>query len=286
MAVLLGVVGIAWSVETRSIRVAESVGAERLAIYVRTIGSLSALLAVVVLGVWSVVRVETVAGVVRVDWERSGITLAASLMLPVMVGVLARFTLSLAGTSKSEQLVAFLGIVVFAAGIAAQLSVSPILAAMLTGVIVANLPGWHTSVFQRFIVQAEHVVAAIFALLAGVLMDPELSGRALALVGVLVLARILIKPLVLRGALRGEARGDEAGALPASSPLYLGPIRQHALAPALVVSVWLFRQDLVTRQVLAVVLLTGLVCELLVLGKGVAQRSAAVESETGEGGVA
>ena len=95
------------------------------------------------------------------------------------------------------------------------------------------------------------------------------------MIGMLVVARIVAKPLVLRVALTDEDKGDEGEAMPRWSPLFLGPIRQHALAPALVVSVWLFRQDLVIRQVLAVVLITGLVCELLVLARGAAKRSAA-----------
>ncbi len=277
--VVLGVVAVGWSVETRSIHVANTPGSQRLALYIRATGSLAAILAVLLLGVWSVVRVREDGGATQIDWDRSGLTLGCSVLLPVLVGVLARFTLSLAGSSRPEQLVAFLGIVVFAAGIAAQLAVSPILAAMLTGVIVANLPGWQTGVFQRFIVQAEHVVAAVFALLAGVLMDPILGAGGFVLIGVLVFARILVKPVILRTALAGEARGEDGEALPRVSALCLGPIRQHALGPALVVSVWLFRQDLVMRQVLAIAVITGVVCEVLVLWRGAARRSAIAEAE-------
>ena len=136
--------------ETRSIHISDTAGSQRLALYVRTMGSLGGMLGVMLLGLWSVVRLEVAEGILRIDWESSGLTLAASVMLPVLLGVLARFTLSLAGSSRPEQLVAFLGMVVFAAGIAAQLTVSPILAAMFTGVFVANLPGWEAGIFQRF----------------------------------------------------------------------------------------------------------------------------------------
>ena len=182
-------------------------------------------------------------------------------VLAVLVALRGRFAIGLAGKDRGHQLVGVLGIVVFVAGIATQLDLPPVFAAMLTGIILVNLKGNSIEGFEKFIVKAEFTVATMFALLAGILLDPRIGLPGLALALVIALARILVKPAFTRWAAR---RSDEQEPrLPADSPLYLGAARQHPIFLALAVSVVLLEPSAFNARLLTIVILSGLLCELL-----------------------
>ena len=165
---------------------------------------------------------------------------------------------------RAETLVVFLGVVALAAGISGSLGVTPLLPAMITGATLANLRAHQasaeTAVFGRFILQAEHVVATLFALLAGVLLDPRLPLAALGVAGVVFLARALTKP-TLYAALTAEIPSDADSR--SRSAARRAPIRQSPVAMALAVSLFILSPDPASQRLLTIVVIVGVVSDLL-----------------------
>ena len=259
---LLTAGSIGWSMETRSLRMANATETDaRLDTLIRATGALGGVLAVTVLGLGYKIVTRDADGAFVFDLTGAIGRAALIGVLAVLVALLGRFAIGLAGKDRGHQLVVFLGIVVFVAGIATQLDLPPVFAAMLTGVILVNLKGNTIEGFEKFIVKAEFTVATIFALLAGILLDPRIGLPGLALALVIALARILVKPAFTRWAAR---RSDEQEPrLPADSPLYLGAARQHPIFLALAVSVVLLEPSAFNARLLTIVILSGLLCELL-----------------------
>jgi Kef-type K+ transport system membrane component KefB len=173
-----------------------------------------------------------------------------------MLGVGGRFMLRRAERSRPEALAVFIGIVALSAGVAADLRFSPLLGSMLVGLVASNLAGPRVRDFERFILGAEHTVALMFFLLAGVLLEPTIGlwGAALALL--LVALRLMLKPLVMSYSLAIHA--DE---LPLRSALYAATIRQSPVAIAIAVGVVLAEASMFNRQILTIVVLSGLISE-------------------------
>lgn len=275
---LLTAGAIGWSMETRSLRMATATDTdERLDTLIRATGALGAVLAVTLLGLGYKIATRNSDGEFAFDLTdtlgRAALVGAASLLL----GVLGRYAIRIAGKDRGHQLVVFLGIVVFIAGIATQLDLPPVFAAMLTGIILANLPGSQITNFENFIVKAEFTVATLFALLAGILLDPQIGLHGLGIAFVIALARILIKPVFTRWVARRVH--EPAQPLPASSPLYLGSVRPNPIAIALAVSVVLLEPSTFNTRLLTIVILSGLLCELIpiILGRS-SSRSARSEA--------
>lgn len=283
-AVLLSAGAIGWSMETRSQRVTGKTElGDKLALVVRYGGALSAVVAIAAYGIADkfVVRVEQEA---RFD---VGFALAAAgltVLLAVIAAIIGRFALSLAGSDRGQQLAVFLALVTFVAGIAAQTDLSPLFAAMLTGVVLTNLPSEHLDRFQRFILRAEHAVAVFFALLAGLLINPLLHPYAVLLAVAIAVFRWLGKPAAAKLGLRRERLG-EPPELPPKSTLYVAAARQSPIAMAMAVALVADEWSEFHRQMLAVVLLIGLLSEIFPLigsvGRRQAVSSGAVESPAG-----
>jgi hypothetical protein len=151
---------------------------------------------------------------------------------------------------------------------------------MITGATLANLRTSgpsdsvaNTAVFGRFILQAEHVVATIFALLAGVLLDPRVLLPGAAIVAALVLVRMLIKPAVfVMVDSSNNADGDSTRLLARTAS-----IRQSPVAVALAVSLVVLASVEDAQRLLTIVVLVGIACDLLAT-IAVRRRSAAENS--------
>jgi len=251
-----------WLLETRSLGAGSSPASARLSMYVRGSGALCAMAAVLGYGLLAHASVRGADGVVVFDWGNAVVKASVAILLAVMAGVIGRFALRLAGGDRSELLLVFLGLVALVAGSATALGYSPMLASAFAGAVIANLAGQALRRFERFILQAEYVVATLFSILAGMLLDVRIglagAGLALALAG----ARYLFKSPVFTWAARHQwdkPSDDPAkdAALPDNSTLYLAPIRQAPLAIALGVALVMSEASPMARRMLGVIVLTG-----------------------------
>jgi hypothetical protein len=261
--VLLTAASFGWLLETRSLRASSSPASARLALCVRGSGALCAMVAVLLYGLLAHASVRGQDNVMAFDWGDTGVKAAVTVLLAVMAGVIGRFALRLAGGNRSELLVIFIGLGALVAGAATSLGYSPMLASALVGAVIANLAGPALRRFERFIFQAEFVVASLFSILAGMLLDVRIGFGGVALAGALAGARYFFKsPAFSYGArIRWSSTDQDKGTptrLPDTSPLYLAPIRQAPLAIALGVALVIAEFSPMSRKLLGVIVLTGL----------------------------
>ncbi|MEM1166642.1 MAG: cation:proton antiporter [Planctomycetota bacterium] len=275
--VLIASTAVAWSMETRSVRPAgESNAVQRASLAIRAGGALGAVAAIAAFGIGAALTRRLDDGIVRFDVPAAGVRLALTAVLAIALGIFGRYFLRVAGKQREHELVVFLGVVVFAAGVSAQLGLSPMLGAMLTGAVIANLGSTDLRAFERFVLKAEHTVAVFFSVLAGVLLEPRIGAGGLALVGAIVAARLIVKPLVSRAGYT-LAEDDDDGPVSERPQrglvgLRLACARQSPIAVALAVGLVLAEPSAFNQKLLAVVAFAGLACELLVLGVAAAER--------------
>jgi Kef-type K+ transport system membrane component KefB len=226
-------------------------------------------------------------GTMRVHLLQGAIRIGVCLALALAASYLIREGLRLAGRDRDHQLVVFLGVVALVAGVAMQFGAPTIFAAMLVGVVVANMQGVDLRQFERFILKAEHVIAAMFALLAGVLLDVRIGAPEIALALAIAAARLLFKPAHFRWwARRSDAQtpGVEAAPLPSDSALYVGPVRQSPLAVALAVSFVLMEdRSALSTRLLTIIAIAGFLSDLLPLSASIARHGLRRRSSQGEG---
>jgi Kef-type K+ transport system membrane component KefB len=145
------------------------------------------------------------------------------------------------------------------AGAGAAVDASPMTGAFLLGLVVANLRGGPMRRLERLVSESEPAVAAIFFMLAGVMLGGVGGRWPWALAGGLVVARLLIKPLVAWWAM-GE-RWREPGA----RRLRAGTVRQAPIAIALAVSMVQVHDTRTERGVLLGLVLVGFASGLMPL---------------------
>jgi len=287
MALLIAA-GVGWTMETRSLGGGASPDAGRIAFVIRGAGGVGAILAVAFFGLLAALPHLEPDGTLTLDWLNLGIKLLAAAGLAFALGVIARFGISIAGRDRSQLLVVFLGVVALVAGLAADLGLSVLFVAMLTGVVVTNLAGRETRRFERFIVEAEHVFAVLFAMLAGVLMDVAIGWWGLGLAVTIAATRLALKPVAFGLAARGELPSQRQ----ATALQRLAVVRQSPVAIALAVGLIFAQGGVIDRQLLSVVVVAGLIAEapplVAVLLGGVRDRveGAALSGAAGEGGAA
>lgn len=273
----IAVCSIGWSMETRSLLHAESPEAHASAMLVRVSGALGALAAI---GALTVFDASTGAGPAapRVHPALAAvIALALPALIAACVGLLGREALSQAGGSSADQLTVFLGIVALSAGAAAQLGLAALVAAAMTGVVLANISNRQTLSFERFILRAEHTVATLFALVAGVLLDPNIGLGGVALACAVAGARVLVKPALARRALRA---GLPQGA--AHAPTMIGPARQSPVALAIAVALLLEAPSPLLARTLAIVVLAGVLSDIAAYALSRPRRPGALQTTVGE----
>jgi len=152
-----------------------------------------------------------------------------------------------------------IALVAFTAGIASQLGLSPLLVSMLTGCVIANLKGTDLRLFERFILQAEPIVGAVFGLLAGMLLNIHIGLAELGIAGGIVALRVIVKPIlwtVFRDKNTSISKGWEG----------VAPVRQARIAIALGVSFYLVLPGEFAERLLTIVVLAGLMCDFVALG--------------------
>ncbi len=268
-ASIISACGVGWSMETRSLRHSDSPESARLALFVRAAGGLAAAFALAWLGVASKIAVR-LHSEAEIGGAGSGLLLiVVAMVASVAVGLLGGVALRRAGKSRADLLAVFLGVVALSAGLAADLRFSPLLASMIVGAVLVNLAGEPLRSFQRFIMEAEHVVAVVFSLIAGAMLTTRIELAAVILAIGLVAARLITKPVIFRigaGAAGGSEGGDggvDVSALPSNSPLFAAPIRQSPVALAIAVSAVIVTPE--AAPLLTIVVIVGVLSEALPL---------------------
>lgn len=244
IASLVGSACIGWSGELRSLRGLDT-RAPQVAAWIQAGAGLGSALSIIACdlittsprGSQGLLAVLAIAG-------------AAALSLRAVLGPQSghdgRLTLSLLATLATV------------AGAGAAMDASPMTGAFLLGLAVAQLRGGPMRRLERLVSESEPAVAAIFFMLAGVMLAG--GGRwPWTLAAALLIARLLLKPLVARWALRERWR--EPGAL----RLRRGTVRQAPIAIALAVSAVQVHDTLAERGVLLTLVLVGLASGLLPL---------------------
>lgn len=249
---------VGWAPETRSIQVAHTPRANRLAVLVQSGAGLSAMLAITIFGLTFGLTGRDETGHMQLYPGRAAIELLIAIVAAILLGVGGRFMLRRADRSRPDMLAVFIGLVAISAGVAADLWFSVLMGSMLVGVVVANLAGRRLRDFERFILGAEHAVALVFFVLAGVLMEPAIGPWGAVMVMALVGVRLIVKPLAMSRTLAAHA-----AELPQRSALYTAPVRQSPIAIAIAVGLVLSEASAFNQRLLTIVVLTGLCSELL-----------------------
>lgn len=255
---LLVTAGIGWAAETRSLGELRSPAAMHLAVLVQAGAGLAAIVAVLIHGLLMILPTRSAGGEVVFSWSTGGLRLLASTMLAVAVGFIGRYLLQQAGRERRELFVVYIAMIAIISGIASELGVSPLFAAMMCGIVITNLGGQKLREFDRFVLRGEQPVAILFALLAGVLIDPRLGVWGWVLIAALTAVRLTLKAPLMRWSLSAYQPQ-----LPRLSPLYRAPLRQSLVAMALGVAVVLNEASVMNRELLTVVLVVGALSELL-----------------------
>ncbi|MEM8835524.1 MAG: hypothetical protein AAGD00_06870 [Planctomycetota bacterium] len=252
---------LGWSVETRSL------GAHfdrRPIVLVRAAGALAGGLAILAFGVATKLVSVDALGALSLTPDRAALKLLHSVLLALAIGFVGRGMIRLAGSSQGHQFTVFLGLVAFIAGSANQLDCSPLITAMCTGAVIANIRSQGIQQFEAFIFRAEHTFAILFGLLTGLLLEPVTTPLLLLGALAFVAARIVFKPLVMGFGFRSVrpewALDRHAGMLPL---LRIGACRQAPLMLALGVSLVLVEPSTFHKELLGLLVLVGIASELM-----------------------
>ncbi|MBI1372932.1 MAG: hypothetical protein GC159_09250 [Phycisphaera sp.] len=280
VALVMGVCGVSWSAEVRSLAKSPMQGQAVTGVMrgASGLGSIFAVLAYALLvNSFVISAYDSGAGGALVDtateqaitWSvlRMGIGIGASLLIGTAMGVLGLWLSKLAGRGEGEFLVVLLGLVSFTAGAAATMGYSALFVSMLTGAVLVNLPGKALDRIKRVIIEAEQPLAMVLMLVAGVLTDPAVfvnrPKESCALIAAVLAARAVTK----LGGSRWQVRRGlkiEAGA---PTPSLVGLIRQAPLAIALAAGYALSQVGRADQsalrgdEVLMLVIVCGLIAE-------------------------
>ena len=255
-AAALGTGMLGWSSETRTIRSGGTAGPTPGEVTIRASGAVSSLFAVIVFGL----ALFGVIGVRRFLLEPSAlgtglVGAGAGLVLAILGGaMLGRMSLTLAGRSRGDQLVAFLGCLTLVAGIAAKFGVSAMLSATAVGILIGNSRGFGAREFERFLLRAEIATATLLGLLVGIGATIHVSAPELILAAAVVAWRIAVKPIVMRIA-AGPAHRDRE--------MMLGAIRPHPIALAIALGLTIRIDETVASGVCTVVIMAAVVSDLV-----------------------
>ncbi len=254
-ASILACASAGWALETRSLVGIETPAKyEQARLAVRAGGTLSALVWILVFGLLLSIATRGADGAVSIDPIRGGLRLAASAGGAVLIAVIGRFALRIAGKKADAQLAIFLGMVAMAAGFAGQMGVPALTVAAMTGIVLANLSEKGVREFERFILRADLVIATLVALLAGILLSPGIGVPEVAIGCGLAGMRLVFKPIVLQ---RGSPAEAESG------PLSIAGVRQSPVALAMALSALLIEPSSYMARTLAVIVIAGIVCAVL-----------------------
>jgi hypothetical protein len=224
-SMLLAIASIGWSPETRSLRTSSSLSSA--AALVQACGGLSGITAVLAYGLFIAslqLNGEGEPDTLVFSATRMGVGVGIAVLTGLTMGLLGKWLMTLAGRDAGEFLIVLLGLVTFTAGAAVVMGYSPLFAALLTGIVVVNLPGPALEKFKRVIMDAEQPMAMTLMALAGLLLDPFIGWSGLMLLLVLVIVRISLKQMAIRPMLR------RIGEITTPSTALAGMLRQSPIA--------------------------------------------------------
>lgn len=245
IASLVGAACIGWSGELRSLRGLDA-RAPQVAAWIQAGAGLGSALSIIACDLVTM-SPRGSQGMFAVLAIAGSAALSLRTVLGPQSGQDGRLTLALLATLASV------------AGAAAAMDASPMTGAFLLGLAVANLRGGSMRRLERLVSESEPAVAAIFFMLAGVMLGGVGGRWPWALAGGLIALRSLLKPLVAWWALGERWREPGAGRLRA------GTLRQAPIAVALAVSAVQVHDTATERGVLLALVVTGVVGGLLPL---------------------
>jgi Kef-type K+ transport system membrane component KefB len=248
---------LGWAPETRSLRIELSDRTRRIAVLVSAGAGLASVIAVATLGLTALPIAETTEAV-SFDARLGLVRLGVLAGIAVLAGTAARFLLGSIERNSPQMLVVLLGLVCLVGGIADAAGIPPLLSGLLAGVVIANLPEGPSRELESVLRRGETAGAILLYAVAGVLATFEPGWGAVLLALGLAASRTLLKTAWMSAALRGG--GEE---LPRGTPLRLATVRQAPIAVAISVSLVLVEDSQLSRTILSVVVLTGLLSSLV-----------------------
>ncbi|MGA1057111.1 MAG: hypothetical protein ACO3Y3_05385 [Phycisphaerales bacterium] len=248
---------LGWAPETRSLRIELSDRTRRIAVLVSAGAGLASVIAVATLGLTALPIAETTEAV-SFDARLGLVRLGVLAGIAVLAGTAARFLLGSIERNSPQMLVVLLGLVCLVGGIADAAGIPPLLSGLLAGVVIANLPEGPSRELESVLRRGETAGAILLYAVAGVLATFEPGWGAVLLALGLAASRTLLKTAWMSAALRGG--GEE---LPRGTPLRLATVRQAPIAVAIAVSLVLVEDSQLSRTILSVVVLTGLLSSLV-----------------------
>lgn len=270
---------LGWKLETRSVGLGTD---PRAALLARATGTLLGILAILAFGLAAKTVERDGAGQLSYVFDRGALKLVHTLVLAAAIGGAGRYLVKTAGNSFGYKLAIFLGIVTFTAGSATQIGASPLIASMLAGVVFSNIKPDSLDDFERFILRAEHVMAVLFGVLVGILMDPGFSAAGWAIVAIVFAVRLVVKPLAIRMTVRASTDTSAPGVSPlAQRRLMLACVRQSPIMLVLGVSLVLIEPSVFHKQLLAVLVFVGVASEVVPALVGLRAGRSISESEPG-----
>lgn len=246
---------LGWSSETRSVRAPGTARADEPEFAVRASGAIASIATVCVFGLGGFAVVAVRRRILDPDSVAIGVVggVAWVVLAVVAGGVLGRLGLSLAGRSRGNQLVAFLGTLTLVAGVATKVGASAMLCCALVGAAIGNAKGFGAREFERYLFRAEITVATLLGLLVGIACSLEVRGPDAAVVAAMVGWRIVAKPWIARLGFGAPAGRDV---------VRFGVMRAHpiGLAAALALTLMIGREE--SGRVCLMMVATTLVCDL------------------------
>lgn len=243
-AALAGAATIGWSGELRSLRGFDA-SSPHVAAMVRAGAGLCTVVALVMGGLATTDLTES-------KW------IVATIAVVIAAAVSLRAALGGRVVADGGIILALLATLSLVAGAAAAIVTGPLLGAFLLGMVVTNMPGGSMRRMERLVMESEPAVAAIFFLLAGVLLGGVGDWPwvlALAMVG----GRLVLKPWIASRVPATLWRDA------ASSRMQAAVVRQAPIAVALAVAAVMSRYAETERGVLLAVVITGMASTVMPL---------------------
>lgn len=245
IASLAGAASIGWSGELRSLR-----GLDARAVRVATLVQAGA-------GLGSVLAIVS-SDLISFSPEGSR-SLIATLLVAAAAGTSLRAVLGSQVGSDGRLTLALLATLSLVAGAAAAMDATPLPGAFLLGMIVTNTQGGSMRRMERLVSESEPAVAAIFFLLAGVLLEGVNAWWPWMVAGGVLLVRLVAKPLIATISL-GQAWKE-----PGAARLRSAAVRQAPIAIALGVAALQAHDGSVERGILLALTAVGLASGVLPL---------------------
>jgi Kef-type K+ transport system membrane component KefB len=185
--------------------------------------------------------------------------LIATLLVAAAAGSSLRAVLGSQVGSDGRLTLALLATLSLVAGAAAAMDATPLPGAFLLGMIVTNTQGGSMRRMERLVSESEPAVAAIFFLLAGVLLEGASAWWPWLVAGGVLLMRVAVKPVIASVALRAAWKEPGAGRLRSAA------VRQAPIAIALGVAALQAHDGSAERGILLALTAVGLASGVLPL---------------------